>query len=272
LTKDDARASPALLLAAHGERRKGAVNQGLARLAATLRRCNVAREVASGLIKGRPTIAESIGAFAARDILVYPLFLSDGYFVRVRLRRSLEEARAEDADRTIRVLPPLGLDPLLAQLVTDRLAAAAQARGLAASQVGAVLLAHGSRNDAASRHAATQLAEKVRRSRRFDRVRAAFLEEPPSLCDVTSALPGPVVVLGLFAGDGMHGAADAPRLVAELGRHDVMFAGTVGNLPGIADLIAGAVARASGPPTERQGFGNQIRAGAFLPETIGVAS
>jgi hypothetical protein len=53
-------------------------------------------------------------------------------------------------------------------------------------------------------------------------------------------------VLGLVAGEGLHGAADAPRLVAELGRADAAYAGTIGSLDGIGDLVAAALARAIG--------------------------
>jgi hypothetical protein len=51
-----------------------------------------------------------------------------------------------------------------------------------------------------------------------------------------------VIVVGLFAAEGLHGAEDAATLVAQLGRNDVTFVGNVGTWPEIADLIAAAVA------------------------------
>ena len=48
------------------------------------------------------------------------------------------------------------------------------------------------------------------------------------------------IVLGLFAGGGLHGAEDAPCLVAALGRSDVSYAGTLTGLDGIDDVIAAA--------------------------------
>jgi hypothetical protein len=50
-------------------------------------------------------------------------------------------------------------------------------------------------------------------------------------------------VVGLFAGEGMHGASDAQRLVAELAREDVILIGPVGTFAGIVGVIAAAVAR-----------------------------
>ena len=55
----------ALLLAAHGERKDGAMNIGVARLAAALQRRAIAEEVGIGFVKGAPSIAE-ICASAAR--------------------------------------------------------------------------------------------------------------------------------------------------------------------------------------------------------------
>jgi len=50
-------------------------------------------------------------------------------------------------------------------------------------------------------------------------------------------------VVGLFAGEGMHGVEDAKRLVAELAREDVILIGPVGTFAGVAALIGAAVVR-----------------------------
>jgi hypothetical protein len=55
---------------------------------------------------------------------------------------------------------------------------------------------------------------------------------------------GPVVVVGLFSGEGLHGARDAPRLIAELGRRDIAYAGVIGGMAGIEDLVVRSVERA----------------------------
>src|ERR1700704_3098991 len=73
----------ALLLAAHGERRANADNAGVARLAGNLAAAGVAKEVGFGFIKGSPSVDEAIRALSSRHVVVYPLFLADGYFTRV---------------------------------------------------------------------------------------------------------------------------------------------------------------------------------------------
>ena len=220
------------------------MNIGVARLAAALQRRAIAEEVGIGFVKGAPSIAETARALRADEIVVYPLFLSDGYFTRMRLPEMLNAASRVDRRRTIRMLPPLGLDPALVLILIDRLMETAQARGLAAARTSVILLAHGSSKDPASRIAAERITAELGRRTSFRAVRTALLEEPPSLREAASELSGPVIIFGLFAGEGMHGGGDAPQLVEDLGRSDTVFAGTISQLDGIADVVAAAVARA----------------------------
>jgi sirohydrochlorin cobaltochelatase len=236
----------ALLLAAHGERSDGALNGGIVRLPEMLRARGITQEIATGFITGTPSIPDGLRALRADEIIVYPLLLSDGYFTRIRLPHILESAMEADRPRTIRMLPPIGLDPALVPLLIKRLVGTAEGRDLAPSESSVILLAHGSSSDPASRIAAERIAHSLGRHTRFRAVRLALLEESPSVREAASDLPGPIIVFGLFVGEGMHGRRDAPRLVKELRRPDAAFAGTLAQLDGIADLVAEAVARAIG--------------------------
>ena len=232
----------AILLAAHGERREGATNDGVFQLVQALARRGLASEVAAGFINGVPTIGDALANLAARRIIVYPLFVSSGYFTRDRLVQLLDEANGES--REIRVLPPAGLDPGLPHLVTAFASKAARDRGVSPRSCSVILLAHGSRRNSASREATEQIARTVERRAAFHQVRVAFLEESPFLDQAAASISGPAVVVGLFSGEGMHGARDAPRLTAELGRDDIAFAGVIGGAPGIEDLVARSVGEA----------------------------
>ena len=232
-----------LLLAAHGERRTDADNAGVVRLARSLANKGVAAEIGFGFIKGSPSVEEAIGALLSRDIVVYPLFLSDGYFTRVALPRLVEQAKQHEATRAISILPPLGLEPALAGVIADEAAAAAHSRTNLSAQASIVLLAHGSKTDQASRMAAEQLADWVRQRQCFCDTRIALLEEAPFLAEATEGMSGPIIVVGLFAGEGMHGVDDAKRLVAALKRDDVILIGPVGTFAGIETVIVSAVTR-----------------------------
>jgi sirohydrochlorin ferrochelatase len=230
---------PALLVAAHGERGGAASNDGVRRLTAELAASAIAGEVDFGLLSGAPSIADGLRSLRATEVLVYPLFLADGFFAAARLPRLIEAANA-GAARIVRLLPPLGLDPALAALVARRAGDAARRLGAAAAQTTVVLLAHGSNRDQASREAAGRLAALIAARRRFRAVRIAVLEGGLTLGETLDAVRGPAVVVGLFAGEGLHGAEDVPALLAA---RDVGFAGNVGAWREIAGVVAAAVGR-----------------------------
>ena len=230
-----------LLLAAHGERRTDADNVGVSRLARSLADKGLAAEVGFGFIEGSPSVDDAIAALLSRDVDVYPLFLSDGYFTRVALPRLVEQAKDRDATRIINILPPLGLEPALADVIADEAVAATHSCATLPAETSIVLLAHGSKKDQASHVAAERLADRIRQRQRFYDTRIALLEEAPSLADEVEGMSGPIIVIGLFAGEGMHGTDDARRLVAELKRDDVMLIGPVGTFAAIETVIVSAV-------------------------------
>jgi sirohydrochlorin ferrochelatase len=125
--------------------------------------------------------------------------------------------------------------------VVAEAASAVVLQGMLVDQVTLVLLAHGSRHSRNSASAAEQTAAKARAHQLFADVRVSFLDEPPSLDKTASEISGPVAVVGLFSGEGLHGGNDAMRLMAQLGRKDAVYVGNVGSFPGLEKLIAKAV-------------------------------
>ena len=233
---------PALLLAAHGE--SGGENAQVWRLARALPAFTGLPEIGVGFIKGSPSIGEAMCGLKAGRVLVYPLFAAQGYFTRDRLVRLLDEAQASGGHRSVQMLPPLGLDPGLPALIAEHATAVLHDRGSTPADVAMMLIAHGSRRNQASRGATRELARKIGALNVFRAIGTAFLEQTPFIGEAFAAMPGPVVAVGVFSGEGLHGAGDVPRLLAELGRDDVTLAGNIGSFPELERLIANAVARA----------------------------
>jgi sirohydrochlorin ferrochelatase len=189
-----------------------------------------------------PTIAAAVRGFFARDILVCPLFMSDGYFARVRLPKLIEEAQILFPSCSVSIQPVFGLNPGLPQVIAARVAATLRSCGREAreTETTIVLLAHGSTKDNASRYATEQIALGVKALRRFAGVACAFLEEAPTLIECVSAIATPVVVIGLFIGDGLHGHEEVSELIGMLDS-DIAFGGNVGEWPEVADLVAASI-------------------------------
>lgn len=237
------RQNAGLLIAAHGERGGGANNGGVVQLAAKLAARRVAGEICCGFIKSTPTIGAAVNALSFSELIVYPLFLSDGYFTRTVLTRLLREAVRKQEGRSIRILPALGLDSGLAELIAVKAASIAVAYGFQPRQTTLVLLAHGSARNSASRFATERLARHARNRGPFRNVRTAFLDESPSLADVAKEIRGPVVIVGLFTGNGLHGADNVTDVMTALRRDNAVFAGNIVSFPELVDLVVAGVER-----------------------------
>ncbi|HET7802706.1 MAG TPA: CbiX/SirB N-terminal domain-containing protein [Pseudolabrys sp.] len=231
-----------VLIAAHGGRHIDRHSNGsIIRLAENVAARLGGAPVGVGYINGVPAIDAAIAALAVRDIIVYPLFMADGHFGHAVLERLIEEARGSRPEVSVTMLPPLGLDPALADLVVGKAASAAASFSVPLDEVTLVLLAHGSTRGRASAAAAGRTAEHALAHRLFADVRVAFLDEAPSLQTTVSDIKGPAAVAGLFSGDGLHGGGDAARLMAQLEHDDVIYVGNAGLFAGLENLISTAV-------------------------------
>jgi sirohydrochlorin ferrochelatase len=227
-----------LLLLAHGERLDGQTNEAVNLMISMLRKRKVAAQVGVGFLGASPSIEETVQRLTAPRLLVYPLFMAEGYFLRIATDRLRKAAMQDGMNRRLDILPALGADPALAELVVARAATAASERSFALAETALVLIAHGSLRQEASQAATDLLVERVRRFGRFGSVSGAFLEQPPSLAAALSGHAGPAVVVGLFVGNGLHGQADLQRMIGSLPAERIAFAGVLGSWPEIADLVA----------------------------------
>lgn len=262
-----------LLLIAHGERCAGAGNAAALRLVSDLRARGIAAQVEIGFLRSVPTIAQALRRLRGGELLVFPLFMSDGHFARAargQLYRALQDSYA----RYLTMLPPLGLDPVLADAIAVRAATTVGAAGYRAGDAEIVLVAHGSSSDPASQAAAEAVAQRIRRRDLFSATGTAFLDQPPHLREVLSCRTRPTVLVGLFAAEGRHGRVDLRRSIAAAARPDILFAGNVGAWPEIGDIIArrcAGWADTSGTkglenPPRRIIAGNTCRAGLDAPD------
>jgi sirohydrochlorin ferrochelatase len=232
----------AVVLAAHGDRGSVERNAVLRALAARLRDNARFGAIYCGVLNGEPALADAMreAERAGPDlILVYPFFMSGGYFVKKVLPERIAQAGIR---RPHEILEPLGLDPALPGLLLRRSLQAASEAGFSTGQTRLLLAAHGSKIGRTPAETAEAIARAIRARSPFTEVTTAFIEEPPFIAESLRATALPTVVAGLFSGDGMHGHDDVGEAMKGASA-PCAYTRPVGSDPEVATLIEALVLR-----------------------------
>lgn len=234
----------AVVLVAHGDQGDSARtqaldrNRALAKHSDALSASNTFRRVACGVLKGSPTLESALDAVRATQsdaVVVYPFFMSDGYFVKTVLAQRLKDYAL---GRPVLVCPPLGLDPKLPDLVWRQALEVAKDANIQAQSARLLIVGHGSKFGPASANTTRSVAEAVKTNPqcRFADIDVAFLEEAPFLSEQLAIDAGPTIVSGFFNGDGLHAGEDVPNAIAAA-NNGAIYAGPIGDADGVARLI-----------------------------------
>jgi sirohydrochlorin ferrochelatase len=162
--------------------------------------------------------------------LIYPWFMTNGWFVSTNLPRRLTKAGCA----AFHALPPLGLEPALPAC------AAAELQGRRETCV--VLAAHGSPSDLRPRQATLDFAAALGAAGPIADIRTGFVDEDPSIQDAAQGA-GNAVVLPFFAASAGHVLMDMPEaLQAAAFQGEVLS--PIGTWDSTADLAAESLIRA----------------------------
>ncbi len=242
----------ALVLAAHGDRGGPVPNGGLETHVAALAAMNRFAFVAGGVLNGTPSLEDALARAeqsGAEWILVYPLFMSGGYFAGEVLPERIAAAKLRVLTS---ILQPLGLDRRVPLLMLENALRAAKASGLDPGQVRLLVAGHGSKHGPANADATKRAARVLAPHSSFARVETAFLEEAPLVNEALENYSGTSIVAGFFSSEGMHSGIDVPSAIAQSGAAAV-YTGAVGLNPQVPGLIASSVHRALSAPDPAAG-------------------
>ena len=206
----------ALVLAAHGDRGGEAPNTKLLGHRDTLEKISNFRTVTAGVLKGEPTLEEAVTSArktGAGKILIYPMFMADGYFTKTVLPQRLE---ALGSEQNFYILPPLGVDPRLPAFILDHALSTAKQHQVNSQTTRLLVVGHGSQLGPASSQSTHAISNFIAQQKVFRTVETAFLEEEVFLEDALLSTSSLTLVLGFFSGDGMHAAR---RAVGRAARH-----------------------------------------------------
>ena len=240
-------AREALLIVAHGDCGRVPDNRLANAIAGRMRLSGRFSDVGIGYMRGTPDLAAAAAGLAGDRVRICPLFMSDGYYVRQAIpeRLNISQGGADSRGRRFAIMAPTGLSAGLPAIVAAAAQAAADDAGMAPAGARLLIVAHGSSKDPASRQASEALAAAIRAGNAFAGVDTAYLEEPPGLADQLDALPGPVVVMGFFIGEGMHGAEDMAAAVERAGRDDLWLAPPLSHSDQLIEAICADITAAA---------------------------
>ncbi len=190
---------------------------------------------------GDPSLDIALEGAVPVHTVIYPLFMSDGYYVRQALPAVLDREPGRCLGKSQwRILRPLGLDLGLPGLISSAAKALLLNAGWQAEDSTLLLIGHGSAISDRPRQAIAKLVDRLRLSERFAAIRAAYVEESPTLDEIEACLPDKTVVIGLFTGSGQHSSVDVALRIEQGGRQWPTLA-SIGDLGGLADLISESV-------------------------------
>lgn len=210
----------------------------LAEFAANVARSLPGWHVGSATL-AKPGALEAALADAGAGALIFPYFMTGGWFTGEALMQRLEGVQAE-------VLPPFGLDPGLPGLAAALLADVMTEQGWHASEVRVFLAAHGSGRSPQTARDTQAFAAALAELLPVAELRVGFVEEPPYLADQAFDLGARAICLPFFAAKGGHVLDDIPDALA-LAEFRGVLMDPLGCAPGAAALVARSLARAQVP-------------------------
>lgn len=128
---------------------------------------------------------------------IYPLFMTDGWFVKSALPKRIGDAPAC-------ILPPLGVESELPDLVVQHLVQVLDERKWLADETELLVASHGSGRSPKSKEATEAFVTALRGRITFSDVKAGYVEEAPFFGDVAKGGSSQALCLPFFAAYGGH--------------------------------------------------------------------
>ena len=245
-----------LILAAHGNAQGDHQNSALQAHANILRATGSFEMVEAGVLTGQPALTDiltSLSLDTLDQLLIFPHFMANGYFVETALPTALKSSGLQIPHH---ILTPTGLLKGLAPLIISKAMQMAAEHQSNLQKTRLLIVGHGSSKSRASHEATCQIVAQISsdKSGIFADVRPCFLEEPPFFKDMICPSHGSdigragsdetditsVITVGFFTGDGMHGKNDVQKIIREAqcaGQVEILNLPPVGTWPEISDLI-----------------------------------
>lgn len=261
----------ALVIVGHGSHLNGEsaapVMQHTAALRARADVRSLFGEIQPAFWKEEPALRDVLAMLSSREVVVVPLFISEGYFTEQVIPRELglggPAPRHELVDgKWVHYCEPVGTHPHMTDVVIRRARAVVGAGPVSPDETAIIIVGHGTlRNENSAQSVITQV-EALRARGLFAEVEAVFMDQPPFVDQATEVVrAGEIVVVPYFIADGYHTQEDIPEdlgIAAVRGVYQnptvvdgrrIWYSGAVGTAPEVTDVILDrARAALSEPP------------------------
>ena len=234
-----------LLLAAHGDGsavpQNHTANSSLLHHVDRIGQTKQFSLVCAGVLNGSPDIETALEQARTQNLkklIVFPLFMANGYFVKTVLAQQLADARLPVPVIT---MPPLGALPGLPALIRKQALQTTEKNNwpYPPDQCRLLVVGHGSSKSRASAEATQAVTSSLARKKDFAAIECCFLEEPPFLSGALQSSPLPTILTGFFSSDGMHGAHDIPEAIRKT-QAEACYTGAIGTHASVPSLIVEA--------------------------------
>ena len=250
VTKMDDRQT-ALVIAAHGSGAEGIPENRARALLGDLVKLTSFDEVVIAYHRGTPRFCEVLDEMVAQDVVVVPFMTSNGYFCTDVLPRGLARNQRHGEVR-LRQTVPLGADPRLPILVSQRVRWLMDRYGVSACDATLAVVGHGTTRHAESRRATLNLATRLADQNKTMEVVACFLDDEPAVDDLLAlATKTAVIVVPFLIADGPHAVSDVPARIGldmspidgrpyrgNVGGRTIIYDHSVGTYSGIVEILA----------------------------------
>jgi sirohydrochlorin ferrochelatase len=194
-------------------------------------------------MRADPTISTAASGLMSENLRVYPLFMSNGYYVKDAIPKQLGVQGGKDSfGHSVITESPLGLDPSFPGLLHDAAQNAVLSKGYSPKHTDLLIVAHGSAETPDSARIARQIAAALAELEGFASVDTCFLEESPYYQERLKNCRRATAVLGLFAGCGLHAGDDLQQAMTVSCEFPVFQVEQLGGYAAIIEHIATSLA------------------------------
>ena len=239
----------ALLILGHGSTENADSSASVRSHTKSLRQRGLFAEVHCAFWKEEPHFDKILAEIDSRTVYVVPAFISEGYFTRQIIPRELGLIGRTTTleNRTLHYCDPIGSHPSMTERLLER--ASELTTGIDRSEVGLIIVGHGTPRDSRSSAAVKLQVEKLGEIQAsFAEITDAYLSEAPLIGEWDQLVQAPhVVVLPFFIAEGLHSKEDIPEALGfdpstgdgphQLRGRTLYYSHAIGADPDIADVV-----------------------------------